>query len=180
MNAQLKEIEAPFRELLIGCGSSIRKQIRKANDPEAFVNVTTLDIEPRHNPDVVHDLNILPWPFDDNTFDEVHAHEVLEHLGKQGDYKAFFAHFSEIWRVLKPDGLLYASVPMWDSPWAWADPGHTRIIAKHSLIFLNQDEYSQVGKTSITDYRGCYSADLVTIALEESENTLSFILQARK
>jgi predicted SAM-dependent methyltransferase len=44
--------------------------------PEAI----TLDIEPRHKPDIVYDLNITPWPFPDNQFQEVICHHVLEHL----------------------------------------------------------------------------------------------------
>ena len=30
--------------------------------------------------DVVHDLNSMPWPFGNDTFDEVHAYDVIEHL----------------------------------------------------------------------------------------------------
>lgn len=148
-------------------------------DP-AWKNLTTVDMDPVHKPDVVHDLDVLPWPFEDSSFDEVHAYEILEHLGAQGDYKSFFAHFSEIWRVLKPGGFLYATVPMWDSPWAWADPGHRRVISRYSLIFLDQGEYSQVGKTAITDYRAIYKANLQTMVFEEKEHNLTFILRAAK
>lgn len=166
-------------ELLIGCGTNKAKQVYQ-NGNEAWKCLTTLDIEPAHSPDVVWDLNLTPWPFDDNSFDEIHAYEVLEHLGEQGDYKSFFAHFSEIWRILKPDGLLYATTPMWDSPWAWSDPGHCRVISKHSLIYLNQGEYAQVGKTAITDYRPIYKANLETLAVEEKEHSLAFVLRAIK
>jgi predicted SAM-dependent methyltransferase len=168
-----------MRELLIGCGSQRKKHVYLSEERE-FHELTTLDIEERHNPDVVWDLNVTPWPFDDNSFDEVHAYEVLEHLGKQGDYRSFFAHFTEIWRVLKPGGQLYGSVPMWDSPWAWSDPGHTRIISKYSFIFLDQREYEQVGKTAITDYRDIYKGDLQTVAIKEDEHQLAFVLKAIK
>ena len=178
MNAVLKPVE--YRELLIGCGSNLAKQVFQKDTTKEWKALTTLDMVPSHKPDVVHDLEVLPWPFDDNSFDEVHAYEVLEHLGKQGDYKTFFAHFSEIWRILKPDGLFYATVPMWDSPWAWGDPGHTRVITKNTLVFLNQAEYGQVGKTAMSDYRSLYKANLETMAFEEKEHTLAFILRAVK
>ena len=167
-------------ELLLGSGNSRVKKVRFAEIPVAFTDVTTVDIDPTANPDYVHDLNVTPWPFADNSFDEVCAFEVLEHLGQQGDYKAFFAHFYEIWRVLKPGGYLIATVPMWDSMWTWGDPGHTRVITRGSLVFLNQKEYSQVGETAMTDYRSVWKGDFETMALEEKGDTFAFVLRARK
>ena len=167
-------------ELLLGCGNSRVKKVRFDKVKPEFSDVTTVDIDPSGNPDYVHDLNVTPWPFADNSFDECHAYELLEHLGQQGDYKAFFAHFYEIWRVLKPDGYLLATVPMWDSMWTWGDPGHTRVITKGSLVFLNQSEYSQLGRTAMTDYRSVWKGDLVTVAIDEKDDTFAFVLQARK
>jgi SAM-dependent methyltransferase len=167
------------RELMIGCGNQRKRRVTIEGLGD-FENLVTLDIDPSTGADLIHDLNILPWPFADNEFDEIHAYEVLEHLGKQGDFASFFAHFSEIWRILKPDGMLFASVPMWDSPWAWGDPGHTRLIPKESLIFLDQRNYVQVGKTPCTDYRGIYKADLQPIWIDETEHALSFVLKANK
>ena len=69
---------------------------------------------------------------------------------------------------------------MWDSTWAWSDPGHTRVISRGSLIFLSQAEYSQVGRTAITDYRSIYKADFKPLAFEEKEHTFGFILEAIK
>ncbi len=177
MNAVVKPEE--YRELLIGCGANKAKQVYQKDD-QAWRCLTTLDMDARHEPDVVHDLDVCPWPFADDSFDEIHAYEVLEHLGKQGDFESFFAHFYEIWRILKPGGKLYASVPMWDSPWAWSDPGHRRVITKHSLIFLNQEEYAQVGKTAITDYRFTWQGNFKPLAYEEKEHTFAFILEAVK
>lgn len=89
------------RELLIGCGSDLRKKLT-ADGTKEWTCLVTLDYCERHNPDVVWDLNNIPLPFDDNTFDEIHAYEVLEHTGTQGDYKFFFKQFEEFWRLLKP------------------------------------------------------------------------------
>ena len=74
------------------------------NDRE-WVNLVTLDIDPNCNPDIICDLNELPYPFKDNTFNEIHGYEVLEHCGTQGDYQYFFAQFTEFWRILKPEGM---------------------------------------------------------------------------
>ncbi len=169
------------RELLIGCGNSRKKSITFPEIPADFENLTTLDIDPNCKPDVLHDLNVLPYPFEADSFDEVHAIEVLEHCGSQGDWRFFFAQFAELWRILKPGGYFIASCPMWDSPWAWSDPGHSRVLSKHSLAFLSQEEYRlQVGKTHMTDYRAVYAADFQTVAVRECEHNWGFVLRASK
>lgn len=167
-------------ELLLGCGNSTVKHVKGPDDKDDWNHLIRLDIDPDCKPDVLHDLNVTPWPFDDAMFDEVHAYEVLEHLGRQGDYKSFFAHFSEIWRILKPEGRLYATTPMWDSEWAWGDPGHTRVITPGSLVFLNQTAYDQVGSTHMTDYRSIYKADFECVGFNENEGRMGFVLRARK
>ena len=167
-------------ELLLGCGSSRTKRIVVPGYPQDWVELKTLDIEPCHNPDVVADLNNgIPYP--DDTFDEVHAYEILEHLGQQGDYKSFFATFQDIWRVLKPKGVLCATVPDYRSLWAWGDPGHTRIINSGSLVFLDQTEYQkQVGVTAMSDYRSLWQGDFVRIGQQTQGENFIFCLEAQK
>lgn len=167
-------------ELLIGCGNSREKKVTGTWTKKEWSGLTTLDMDPACKPDVVHDLNVLPYPFEDNSFDEIHAYEVLEHCGRQGDYRFFFEQFYELWRILKPGGYLVATVPMWDSPWAWGDPGHTRVIPKESLIFLDRREYTQIGQTSMTDYRSLWRGDFQGYACTESEHQFGFILKAVK
>lgn len=167
------------KELLIGCGSRRVKLIH--NGDMEFHDVTTLDINSDHKPDLVYDLCELPLPFDDETFDEIHAYEVLEHTGVQGDYKFFFAQFSDFWRLLKPDGKMFVTVPSINSPWLWGDPSHTRAMPKESLLFLSQPNYdAEVGKTPMSDFRNIYKADFDVIHLSENETTVGFVLQAIK
>ena len=168
-------------ELLIGCGTRREKLLAIEGRPQDWTNLTTLDLVPDHKPDVVHDLNVFPWPFADETFDEVHAYEVLEHLGRQGDFQRFFADFSEIWRILKPGGHLVGTSPFWASPWAWGDPGHTRVISMEALTYLDQTEYDkQVGNTPMTDYRFCYQADFEVVAAVQDERSFQYGLEAVK
>ena len=166
-------------ELLIGCGNSRRKKLYK--DSPDWTELVTMDHDPNCGADIRHDLETTPWPLDSDRFDEVHAYEVLEHLGTQGDYKAFFRHFGEIWRVLRDGGLLIATCPAWDSPWAWGDPSHTRIISRQSLIFLDQTQYAeQVGKTAMTDFRWLWQGDFEPIAAEIEQGSFRFMLKAHK
>ena len=152
-------------ELLVGCGSLRDKRVHLEGHAE-WENLTTLDINPKHNPDVVWDLTEYPYPFDDDAFDEVHAYEVLEHLGWQGDYVSFFAQFEEFYRILKPDGLLCGTVPWWNGRWAWADPGHVRVITPDTLSFLNQAVYDDPG-AMLTDYRPIYHANFEAVYQEK-------------
>lgn len=130
-----------MRELVLGCGPRPRKIISAEGAPKEFVNPTLLDVDPHVGADVVHDLNTLPYPFGDGTFDEVHAYNVLEHTGRQGDWRFFFAQFNELARVTHVGGILCAAVPSLASVWLWGDPGHTRAITREQLMFLDRDVY---------------------------------------
>lgn len=165
-------------ELLLGCGSNRAKKLHQQGRPE-WAGLVTLDIEPRHNPDVVHDIHDS-LPFDANFADEIHAYEVLEHCGRQGDYQFFFRQFSDFWRVLKPGGILFGTVPLPTSVWAWGDPSHTRVIPKESFVFLHQPSYAQVGITPMSDFRSLYRADFDILLLSEAGECLEFALQAVK
>ena len=167
-------------ELLIGCGSNWEKKIYLP-DQRDWKNLVTLDINPDHGPNVLWDLQVLPLPFIDNEFNEIHAYEVLEHVGSQGDYKTFFAQFTEFHRILRPGGKFFATVPTPNSPWAWGDPSHTRIFCKEWLTFLRQKSYEeQVGKTSLSDFRYIYKADFEILMAQECKDTFFFILAAVK
>jgi predicted SAM-dependent methyltransferase len=169
-----------MKELLIGCGSS---RVKKLHEPDNknWNNLVTLDNNELHKPDVVWDLTKLPLPFDDNEFTEIHAYEVLEHTGAQGDYKFFFAQFSEFWRILENGGRLVVTCPSWKGEWAWGDPSHTRIIQAATLIFLNQEEYAkQVGVTPMSDFRDIFKADFNVIHCRENHQQLEFVLEAVK
>lgn len=167
-------------ELLAGCGSRHAMQMF-VGGTKGWTDLVTLDINPDHNPDVVHDLTVLPYPFADDTFDQVHVYEVMEHLGQQGDYKTFFAQWAEFWRILKPGGFLLGSSPSPQADWAWGDPGHTRIIGPECLTYLVQTEYDeQVGKTQMTDYRFCYAADYDLVFSDATTDQHRYVLRAVK
>jgi len=170
----------PVSELLLGSGSSRDRRVGVDGRSE-WSDLTTCDINPSHGVDVVWDLEELPWPFADDSFTEIHAYEVLEHLGRQGDAESFFAHFYECWRILAPGGYLAATVPRADSPWAWADPGHRRVILAESLVFLSQEQYEvQVGVTAMSDYRDLWQGDFETVWTEPVGESLYFVLRAKK
>ena len=173
--------ETSYRELLVGCGTQRRKHITVLdNDSKPWCNLTTLDVNLDHRPSVVADLNHHSLPFTDNSFDEIHAYEVLEHTGRQGDYRFFFDQFTEFHRVLKLGGVFYASCPSYKSMWAWGDPSHTRVFTSGSLVFLSQTAYQiGMGTTSMSDFRDYYTADFEIVWVLENEETLAFILRTK-
>ncbi len=76
-------------------------------------------VQIKNRVDVVHDLNVFPWPWESNTFDEVIAKSVLEHLVPD-----LVQTLDEIHRILKPGGLVTLKLPHWRSDIAWQDPTH--------------------------------------------------------
>ncbi len=117
-------------------------------------------------------------------WDEIHAYEVLEHLGSQGDAQALLRQFAELWRLLKPDGYLCCTVPSRYSGWLWGDPSHRRVIVPQTLVFLDQSEYIKQcdgeHPTSMSDFRSIYQADFKLVDHGDNRETFSFILQAVK
>lgn len=152
--------------LLAGCGSARDRRISATGSLEWDGDVVTVDIDATFKPDQVWDLTELPYPWADEEFDEIHLYEVLEHLGAQGDYKAFFAQFEEFYRILKPEGLICATIPWWQSRYAYADPGHSRVFTPDTFLFLDQEHYERGKDLAMTDYRSLYKADFKMVMAE--------------
>jgi hypothetical protein len=194
--------DRPYAELLIGCGRSrVKQYCALPMHPRGWRNPNgpvTLDNNPRVKPDLWCDLNgPPPWsaiPYGDpdermhtlesDYWDEIHAYQVLEHLGSQGDAHAFLGQFAELWRLLKPDGYLVAAVPSRMSGWLWGDPSHRRAIVPESLTFLDQSNYIRQcdgpHPSGMSDFRHFYKADLRCIDQHDNRNDFIFVLQAVK
>lgn len=138
--------------LHLGCG---RKQLPVATGVFAI----NLDADARLKPDVVCCLGKDPIPLADNSVDEAVAIHVLEHIGKQGETGEWFAFWEDLYRVLKPGGLLAFESPLHTSVWAWADPSHTRVLSPESFVYLSQDSYRLPG-SGISPFR--ISCDFVS------------------
>ena len=77
----------------------------------------------RHAPhvEVAHDLDVLPWPWPDESCQEVLALDVFEHLHLMPE-----AWLRQCHRLLVPGGVLKLRVPIFGSPWHVMDPTHVR------------------------------------------------------
>ncbi|MBL8242850.1 MAG: class I SAM-dependent methyltransferase [Rhodanobacteraceae bacterium] len=110
-------------KLDLGCGS------RKA---EGFLGV---DISAECGADIVHDLRVYPWPFADDSVDEVRCSHFLEHL--TGEERMKF--MDELWRVMKPGATALIVTPYWQSYGAVQDPTHQwPPICEASYFYFNR------------------------------------------
>jgi len=101
-------------KISIGCG-----RLRDAG----FIGVDiTQYIDGKGNEcvDIVRDIEKHGLPFCDNSAIEIKADNILEHIG---DLEFVL---NECWRVLKPDGVLYGTVPTAGSNGSFRDPTHKR------------------------------------------------------
>lgn len=89
-----------------------------------------------NRPDIViaHDLNVLPWPWEDETFDRIVARTVFEHLNID-----LVQSLDECWRILRPKGQVYLKLPHWHSEIAHSDPTHRWFYTVHSFDQFDPD-----------------------------------------
>lgn len=107
-------------KLNIGCGTDIK---------EGFVN---LDKDKFPGVDVIQDLDKFPYDLKDNTFSEVHCHQVLEHVDD------VFKTMNEIWRVCKNGAVVYIDVPHFSGLNAVTDPSHKHFFSSRSFNFFEK------------------------------------------
>lgn len=90
----------------IGCG---QKPYQRLFNVKRYVGleIDTPENRAHKNADFFYDGTV--FPFADHEFDSAIINQVLEHVFNPGDFLA------EIYRVLKPDGMLLVTVPfVWD------------------------------------------------------------------
>lgn len=118
-----------------------------------------VDIIETSSTDIVHDLNIYPWPFESNSVDEIYCSHYVEHIPHLNiqavlkesnsfeEFKeklsiekdGFIKFFEEVYRILKVGGKAIIVAPHYMSVRAFGDPTHLRYVGDWSFYYLNKE-----------------------------------------
>ncbi|HLP17311.1 MAG TPA: methyltransferase domain-containing protein [Bacteroidota bacterium] len=109
-----------MEKLEVGCGTQKRP------------GYLGMDVVKLAGVDVVHDMNIAPWPFPDNTFTEAVFDDVLEHS------KDLLTILSEVYRVCQNDAVIKVSVPHFTCDNMYTDPTHTTFFSSRSFDYFDK------------------------------------------
>tara|TARA_B100000886_G_C20366290_1_gene467472 strand:+ start:178 stop:741 length:564 start_codon:yes stop_codon:yes gene_type:complete len=100
------------------------------NIKEGYINI---DFKKSDGCEIVHNLNLFPWPIENESCTEVLAENVLEHLDN------FILAMEEIHRICQDNALVKISVPYWNSSFAYIDPTHKRGFHELTFSFFDPD-----------------------------------------
>lgn len=107
-----------LRVLDVGCGSKKKP------------GAVGIDISDETDADIVHDLDVFPYPVDDASFDHVVMQDVLEHVAEPMRVAA------ELHRILRPGGTLALRTPHFSSALAYGDPTHRHYYSTTAIRYL--------------------------------------------
>jgi len=147
------ELAAPttLLKLDLGCGNTPR---------EGFEGVDIAGDKATHKVDLFK----FPWPFEDNSVEEINLSHFMEHIpareveerdlaGTGWSEEArpnparerfigqdmMFAFFDEMWRILRHEGWVHIVVPCARNNRAFQDPTHRRFIVEDTFAYFWKD-----------------------------------------
>ena len=121
----------------LGCGPYAKKE-----------GSIGLDIRPAAHVDVVHDLNVFPYPLDANTFDHVEMSHVIEHIDRP------LQVMTEVHRIMKAGATVRIITPHYASQLSYGDLEHY-----HHFGYITFLQLQATGLFKITKHR-LYFTDL--------------------
>jgi SAM-dependent methyltransferase len=108
--------------------------------------------------DVVHDLDMDPWPWEDASVDEISAIDVFEHVEDP------LVFMNQAGRILKPGGILRIRTAYWRHENSYSDPTHKRHCTEKSF------DYWIAGTEFYEKYHAAYAAP--GVAFSQVSNSL--------
>lgn len=126
-----------------------------------------VDVVETPSVDIVHDLTVYPWPFENNSVEEINCEHYVEHIPHVDvisemksiliectsfdEFKekisnlppiqdGFIKFIDECYRILKPGGIVRITAPyVTSAPRAFGDPTHKRYIHDWSFYYFNKE-----------------------------------------
>lgn len=122
---------------------------------------------------IVYDLNRVPWPFKDESFDEIYLNDIIEHLTDT------IKIMEECYRLLKNGGELHIRVVYWNHRYAFSDPTHVIFFSETSFDFFTgkRRNYYSKAKFEIDTFEYIYDSTAKRLFLSKKlMNYLSHFL----
>ncbi len=98
---------------------------------DGYVNVDRFG-----EPDVRHDLEVVPWPWPDDSVSEILLSHVLEHLGHNPI--VYLEIMKEMYRVCQDGATIRIAVPHHRHEHFANDPTHVRAVTADGLTLFSQ------------------------------------------
>jgi predicted SAM-dependent methyltransferase len=148
-----------MKKLNLGCGNDLK---------DGYINLDIVD----YGGNQIHDLNNIPYPFDENYFNEIYASHVLEHLNN------FHNSISELYRIIKPNGILIIHAPFFLNTKYFGEPDHK---IPFSIRTFDNYEYIENRKLKFYEkwklnHRTNYEGKAQFEVLEKKFNTSNFTI----
>ena len=102
-----------------------------------------IDISEDTEADVIHDLNVFPYPFVNSEFDYVYADNIIEHIDD------VVKVLEELHRIAKNGATIKIIVPFFRSVYACIDPTHKHFFTVRSFDYFDpENDFNRLYKYS--------------------------------
>jgi SAM-dependent methyltransferase len=114
----------PGSVLDLGCGS------------KKYPGAVGLDLSPDTDADIVHDLDELPYPIEDDAFDQILLQDVIEHVREPYDV------MRELHRIGRRGARVHIRTPHFSSVLAYSDPTHRHAFSAAAIRALAEPGFA--------------------------------------
>jgi hypothetical protein len=95
-----------------------------------------LNVDLHGEPDLRHDLEVVPWPWPDDSASEILLNHVLEHLGHNPT--VYLGIMKEMYRVCQDGATIRVVVPHHRHEYFFNDPTHVRAVTAEGMTLFSQ------------------------------------------
>lgn len=92
-----------------------------------------IDINPDSHADIIHNLDIIPYPLESDIFDEIWCDGIIEHLTD------IVPVMEELYRIARHGARIHIITPYFSSVDAFTDPTHKHYFSARSFDYFTGD-----------------------------------------